>query len=360
MMNEPHYACSDHSFLSIIQDGSWANPTISPYHMSLVTCHAVALFVFVVSIVTGNFSQVDKLWSILPAIYAWTCVVDDRTYLMAILSTLWSIRLTYNFYRRGGYTFPNIFGGDEDYRWEILRRGTLGGYWTLLTNKWIMVVFNLVFISVYQNFLLLYIATPSHVAWSMAMDGMHCGDDNEGQAPPLNILDGIASVLFLAALIVEGIADNQQFNFQRRKREWKASIGTGTGGSFANAFKNISSQTSLNEFSDGFCQTNLFGIVRKPMYAAEQSIWISFYIFSIAAKHSSEHLTSLEHYWNWSGGGFVLLCMLFQGSGWLTEQISISKYPQYRVYQQKVPLYVPRISTLWRVLAGTSSDAKKD
>ena len=94
-------------------------------------------------------------------------------------------------------------------------------------------------------------------------------------------------------------------------------------------------------------QSKLFALVRKPAYAAEQAIWISYYFFSVAASYSYP-----EHYWNWSGSGFVLLCILFQVSGWLTEKISITKYPKYRLYQQKVPLYVPRISSLWHVIVG--------
>lgn len=341
------FCSSDHSFVSIIQgDLPW--DLDNPYHKAFLTCHFVAFLTFVVSSATGNFSQVDKLWSIMPAIYAWMCVVDSRTKLMACLSTLWSIRLTYNFYRRGGYDWP-IWKGDEDYRWMILRHGTLGGWWRLLTNKWIMVLFNFFFISLYQNYLLLAIASPSLLAWSRAMNRMHCpsgeGGDIMGTPPPLNMLDGIACFLFLAFLIVEAMADNQQHIFQTKKKEWKSSVETDSG--FANAIKSITSHTSLKEYTDGFCQSKLFALVRKPAYAAEQAIWISYYFFSVAASYSYP-----EHYWNWSGSGFVLLCTLFQVSGWLTEKISITKYPKYRLYQQKVPLYVPRISSLWHLIVG--------
>ena len=95
------FICSDHTFRSIIIDGLILQSNSGPYHMSLLTCHAVAFATFIISSASGNLSQVDKLWSILPTIYAWMCVVDSRTTLMACLSTLWSLRLTYNFYRRG-------------------------------------------------------------------------------------------------------------------------------------------------------------------------------------------------------------------------------------------------------------------
>jgi len=63
------------------------------------------------------------------------------------------------------------------------------------------------------------------------------------------------------------------------------------------------------------------------------------------------------HYW--SMGGCILLCLLFQGSGWLTEKISTSKYSAYCVYMETVPLYVPRVLSLWSVLTERIS-YKKD
>jgi steroid 5-alpha reductase family enzyme len=324
----------------------------NPYQSTFITCNIIAILCFIISSCTGNFSQVDKLWSIVPAMYAWMCVIDTRTTLMAFLATLWSVRLTYNFYRRGGYNgWPyNIFGGEEDYRWEILRRGTLGGWWTLLTNKYILGVFNLVFISLFQNWLLLYIASPSLVAWSMAMKRAHCYDDEGLQVSfsSLNALDGLASFVFLCALCIESMADNQQFQFQNKKHALNSLSGT-----FASATRSIMAKSAENkDLVDGFCQSGLFAIVRKPNYAAEQLIWISYYFFSVAASAPATWPKSqgTMAWVNWSMGGFILLCLLFQGSGWLTEQISISKYPVYRDYQRRVPLYIPKVATLWQLL----------
>ena len=363
----------DHTFRSIVHGEFLGTDTdYNPYRWALIVCHFVAFLTFAVSFATGNMSQVDKLWSVLPTIYAWLCVVDSRTQLMAILSTIWSLRLSYNFYRRGGYTWPP-WQGEEDYRWECLRRGVFGGWWSLLTNKYIWILFNIFFISIYQNYLLLYIASPSLIAWSVAMKGRHCQTGEGEVIAALNILDGIASAMFLTFLLLETMADNQQAKFQNGKRVWKSSIGTN--GSFANAIKAATSHTSPREYRDGFCkfnlwfdthfgfvdlivlaytmhfsylgQSRLFAIVRKPAYACEQGIWISYYLFSVAAVHSTD-----GRLWNWSSGGFILLCLLFQGSGWLTEQISISKYPAYREYKKTVPLYLPNLSTIWNLIMG--------
>ena len=301
---------------------------LNPFHITFLLCHAVALLTFTVSSITGNFSQVDKLWSILPCVYAWICVVDTRTALMAGLTTLWSIRLTYNFYRRGGYTFPKVWLGEEDYRWSCIRNGSLGGVWVLLTRKWMLVLFNIVFISLIQNWLLLWIASPSLVAWLIAMRVRHCPDDADytlylQNYSSLNRMDGIATILFMTALVIETIADNQQYTFQTNKRRQQMQ----------------SSQQTLTKHPR-FNTQGLFTIVRKPNYAAEQLLWFSYYLFTLSVTNS--------YIWNWSGGGFLALMLLFQGSGWLTERITLGKYPEYAEYQKNVPLYMPNVVRLCR------------
>lgn len=308
MYDDTILLCSDNT-----QSFPWeiltSSTTLTPYHVTFLTCHAIAAITFLVSTITGNLSQVDKLWSILPCVYAWICVVDARTKLMAVLATLWSIRLTYNFYRRGGYTWPKFWLGEEDYRWGFIREGTLGGVWALLANKWVLLMFNLIFISLMQNWLLLWIASPSLVAWSAAMRNMNCTYQYQDVNASLNAVDVIATILFLGALVIETVADNQQYNFQMAKGLQK-------------------------QPREHFCQKGLFSIVRKPNYAAEQFIWFSYYLFSAAA---------VSKKWSWSGGGCLSLCILFQGSSWLTEQITVRKYPEYIEYQRVVPLYVPNL-----------------
>jgi hypothetical protein len=115
----------------------------------LVTSFSIALFlsplVLVVSELNKNYSQVDRLWSILPAFYnvhyaLWARLNGLPTYrldhVMAV-SVLWSMRLTFNYWRKGGYT-----KGSEDYRWPIVKDfvGEPG-----------MFLFNIVFISLAQN-----------------------------------------------------------------------------------------------------------------------------------------------------------------------------------------------------------------
>lgn len=314
---------SCHLFSSALTDISTPG---TPYHRAVLACIFFASSTFVISTLTQNYSQVDKLWSIVPFLYSWMTIVDPRTKWMAILATLWGLRLTANFHRRGGYSWP-IWRGEEDYRWSFIQQGH---YLGILKNRLVWAVFNLVFISFYQNFLLLSIVAPSFVAYSMVKDP-RC----QHEWVDLNLwgLDGLATALFLLSLVVETAADNQQYRFQTEKyRQIREGV------------------ERKGDYADGFCQRGLFSIVRKPNYAAEQLIWISYYIFSVAATGGK--------WWNWSFVGCFLLVILFQGSGRFTEKLTLLKYPEaYAEYQKCVPLYVPL--ELWRILGANRNDEKK-
>ena len=112
---------------------------------------------FIVSSIADNYSQVDKLWSLAPLIYAWEVAYlthwDERMILIASVISIWGIRLTYNFARRGGYSWK-FRTGDEDYRWAILRAKPE------FQAKWKWISFNLFFISFYQMGLVMLIMFP--------------------------------------------------------------------------------------------------------------------------------------------------------------------------------------------------------
>ena len=101
-------------------------------HMVIVIAALFCAFAWVASLFTGDTSWVDRGWSIVPAAYVWVFAAhahmhNGRLNLMAIVVTLWALRLTFNFARKGGYT------GLEDYRWQVLRDGM---------TKWQFQLFN--------------------------------------------------------------------------------------------------------------------------------------------------------------------------------------------------------------------------
>ncbi|MCP9756876.1 DUF1295 domain-containing protein [Lacihabitans sp. CCS-44] len=260
----------------------------------------LAILVFIVGEITQNNSQVDKLWSILPAAYVWIVAYasdfNPRNGLMAILVTIWAVRLTYNFNRRGGYSWK-FWEGEEDYRWEVLKRNPA------FKSKIVWKLFHLLFICMYQMALILLFTLPSIVAW-------------QGKNP-LGLFDLILTGFFLFFLIFETIADQQQWNYQTVKYAKKAA-----------------NEPLEGDFEKGFVDTGLWKKMRHPNYFAEQSIWLIFYLFSVSAT---------DRWLNWSIMGIVLLLLLFQGSADFSEKISAEKYPAYKDYLKRVPRFLPKL-----------------
>lgn len=256
------------------------------------------IYSFVVGELTGNNSQVDKLWSLLPIVYVWVITYyggfSPRLILMSVLVSFWGLRLTYNFSRHGAFTI-RFWEGHEDYRWAILRKKPE------FQPKWKWTLFNLFFICGYQLTLILLFTLPALMALQF----------NE---TPINFWDVIIAIAMLFFIIYEMVADNQHWKFQSEK------------------WKRINNNEPLeNEYKKGFLDKGLWAYSRHPNYFAEQAIWVSFYLFSIVA--SGQWL-------NWSIAGSLLLIVLFQGSSNFSEEISAEKYPLYKEYQQRVPRFL--------------------
>ena len=258
---------------------------MTPLLLVIIVASVVCAFVWISSLVTGDHSWVDRLWSIVPAVYVWVFaafagLADARLNVMAILVTLWAARLTFNFARKGGYS------GVEDYRWPILRARM---------KPWQFQLFNLVFITLYQNLILLLITLPALTAY-------------EHSATPFGIADVVLSVLFLGLLLGETVADQQQWNFHAAKR---------AGGS---------------EYRPRFLQSGLWRFSRHPNFFFEQAQWWTLFFFGVVAAGSLLQWTAL---------GAVLLTALFIGSTIFTESITKSKYPEYAQYQARTSAIVP-------------------
>lgn len=295
---------------SVWASAQYADVTGNSATVALLTdlgwqCGFWAALCFVVSTITSNYSQVDKLWSLVPAFYSWYITYDaferdgelnQRSFLVSLLISAWAARLTYNFARRDGYKWPP-WRGDEDYRWAILRQFPV-------LNTWLgWAAFNLSFISAYQHALLLLIVFPQTLL-------VRAG-------APTNVdmcWDVTLAAVFLALVGVEYVADQQQFDYQTEKYR----------------LKNAGLER-YGEFGTGFLRTGLWSMSRHPNYAVEQTIWVIMYLFSVPT----------AGWLNWSAFGAVLLILLFQGSAAFSEGVSAQKYPEYRIYQAQVPIFVP-------------------
>lgn len=261
---------------------------VSAFHTGLWVAGVTTVIVWVLSLITGDHSWVDRIWSIIPVAYLWIFagsagLADARLDVMAVLVTLWGARLTFNFARKGGYAT-----GGEDYRWAVVRSRM---------TPWQFQIFAFVFIAAYQNALLLLITLPALTA--------------EQHRGGFTVADVCATVLFVLLLIGETVADQQQWQFHLRKN-----ADTAAG----------------RPVATGFLRTGLFRYSRHPNYFCEIGQWWVVFAFGAIAAGSITQ---------WTVAGAVLLTLLFVGSTALTEQISASKYPDYAAYQRATSAVVP-------------------
>ena len=191
--------------------------------------------------------------------------------------------------------------GNEDYRWAVLRGEMSPRRFAL---------FNLFFVSIYQNVLLLLIALPGEVAFTH-------------RARHFGVFDAVLAALFLACLGAETVADQQQWDFQREKRRASTTATPGP----------------------QFLRTGLFRYSRHPNYFFELAQWWLLVGFAVTASRS---------WGQWSAVGAVLLTLLFVGSTRFTERVSRAKYPDYADYQRVTSPVIP-----WRPRrdAGSVADA---
>lgn len=270
-----------------------ADSDTSGFIISLIfsfTCWAL-------SKITGNYSWVDRFWSIIPTIFTYhynlhpyLCSFQNlnvRQLIISFLSTLWTLRLTYNFFRKGGY-----YPGGEDYRWQIVKKN--------INNAFLWELLNIFFIAIIQNILLFLIATPVSLA---------------GQKKDLIFIDFLLISLYLILWITETVADQQQWYFQETKKKMIAN-----------------KEPLFGDYKRGFLTSGLFRYSRHPNFFAEISIWWTVYLFSVS---------SSGIYFNWTILGALFLTLLFQASTKLTEDISISKYHEYIVYRTHTSRFIP-------------------
>jgi steroid 5-alpha reductase family enzyme len=259
----------------------------------LISC-ALAASSFAFGLGTGDYSWVDRLWSLVPILYAWLYALKEGAgsapMVAALLVSLWGARLTFNFARRGGYS------GTEDYRWSALR--------SRIPSPLLWQAFNAAFICAFQLGLVTLFVSPL----GMLVSGAEIG--------PLAI--AVPGLLCLGFIAFETEADREQWEFQSRKAERLALP--------------AADRPPDEEAERGFRSSGLFRLSRHPAYFGEIGFWWSFYL--VCALGSGRIL-------DWRASGAALLTGLFALSVGFTESLSASKYPAYRDYQERSSAVLP-------------------
>eukprot|EP00177_Eucheuma_denticulatum_P005349 GFKZ01009718.1.p1 GENE.GFKZ01009718.1~~GFKZ01009718.1.p1 ORF type:complete len:342 (+),score=24.69 GFKZ01009718.1:210-1235(+) len=283
------------------------NPVVSAFWLS----NFLILLQLVLSLVTRSYAWNDRLWPVIPFFLALTYTlhaplshdrrlpfhIDLRLSIMSFLIFLWATRLIFNAIRRGYYK-----PGFIDHRYPWLQTH-------VVPNRLLFLILYVLLV-VSMTFLLALACSPLYLAWLW-------------RGSPLNLIDFVASTFFLLSVLLETLADNQQYAFHTRKQKWHSLS--------ADEREKRASAGDGWEERDGFAQTGLFAWSRHPNFFAEMAIWCSFYLFSVSA----------SGFWiNWTAAGALSYVALFQLTTPLTECISSGKYPAYRDYQR-------RVSRLW-------------
>ena len=263
--------------------------TGTPFGSALDLCLVLAVSVWLLSVITREYSWVDRIWPICPVVFCLLVASADnfssaRVNLMTALVFLWGARLTFNYARKGGFK-----KGGEDYRWIVIQQqlGPVG-----------FQVLNVAFIAPGQLLLVWLFASPIHQAWLWRQQ-------------PLNWLDAVAAALFLLLYFFEALADEQMWRFQENKRQ------------------RIAAGQAIDQ---PFITTGLFRYSRHPNYFCEIGMWWVFYLFAVAGSGQWLH---------WTGLGCISLTLLFIASTRLTESISADRYPGYVDYQRSTPALIP-------------------
>ncbi|KAG8694789.1 hypothetical protein FRC08_008258 [Ceratobasidium sp. 394] len=312
---------------------------------------------FLAGELTGNVSQVDRVWTFLPVLYSayWGLYlplygngdnewikeqgVTGRGVLMVLLQVIWSTRLSYNTFRRGLFSLK-----DEDYRWAVFRAKI---------PPWLFSIFNFAFVALTQNILLFIMALPTHHALFQ-------------HDLPLTISDYVLASLTLCNLAIQFTADNQQHAFQSYKyslprdntssgetREDKQPEPYGP-----RAWPGARIEWTEEDAKRGFITKGLWAWSRHPNFICEQMFWYFQALFPILASTAGQYalsdaakldadvdtMTAL-----WPLVPPLALSALFISSTMFTESISKSKYPAYEAYQARVGMFSPT-DTLWKGL----------
>ena len=261
----------------------------TPYGDALDLAIILAIACWLLSVITREYSWVDRLWTICPPIYCLMVAADSgfssaRVNIMTLLVAAWGARLTFNNARKGGFSI-----GGEDYRWKVVRERLGPVKFQIL---------NLTFVAPGQMLIIWLFTSPMHQAWV-------------GRDRPLSSLDAVAIALFVVLLFMEAINDGHMWKFQQDKK------------------RNIEADEPVTQ---PFVTSGFFKYCRHPSYFCEMGIWYVFYLFAIAATGEWIH---------WTGLGLISLTLVFLGSTRLGESISVQRYPSYRDYQASTPRFIP-------------------
>lgn len=243
------------------------------------------IVVFIFSMIVRNSSMYDPYWSVAPIPIAlfWLLqptsdgFANPRHVLIFSLLCLWAIRLTTNW----AIQWRGL--DHEDWRYQNIQKQTGLWYWPV-------------------SFLGIHLM-PTILVFLGCLALWPTLSDRNTQ---LTWLDGVAALVTLAAVLVEGTADFQMRQFRNESKSMEQVVPPG-----------------------------LWSVSRHPNYFGEVLFWWGLYLFVPLA---------YAGFW-WAIVGPVAILLLFLGvSIPLMERHLLVGHPTYTEYQQRVSVFFPWIS----------------
>ena len=237
------------------------------------------LVIFIFSTVFKNASVYDPYWSVIPLIITILYAINSgnvslRTIMVTILILVWSIRLTFNWIRQ----WKGL--SHEDWRYKDLRTKNGNKFW----------IINLVGIQLMPTMLVYLGSLSIYTVFYMRNQN-------------LTILDILAFIITLSAILFETIADQQLKNFIKHRNSQEENIKSG-----------------------------LWRHSRHPNYFGEILFWWGLYVFSLS--------TSFEFWWFFIGPLSITLLFLLVSIP-LMEKKNIMSKPSYKEYKDEVSKLIP-------------------
>ena len=240
------------------------------------------LVIFAFSRAYRNSSFYDAYWSVIPpllALYWWLESVPYidalRCTLIAVVVMLWAIRLTGNWVR----SFPGLH--HEDWRYPMFKERA--GRFEFAAD--LFAIHLIPTLQVFAGMLPVYVAiTRPDTGWPW--------------------LAWVATVVGVAAVVLEYVADQQMYDFAKTRKPGEA------------------------------MERGLWAWSRHPNYFGEFSFWLSMALFGVAAAPA-------DAWWLFVGAA-IMLALFLGASIPMMEERSLARRPEYQQVIDRVSKFVPR------------------
>lgn len=270
------------AWLISLPEGQYPS-TVALLVRTLIADVVATVLIFIISVVFDNSSVYDPYWSVLPpfiylswmlssvGVFGVTAGISLRAVLVLALTWFWGIRLTANW----AIGWRGL--QDEDWRYRDFREKSGGAYWIVS------------FLAIHLFPTLAVFAGSLPVYFVLVFPGA-----------PFSVVDVVAVIVGLAAILVEGTADAQMKSYKRSGRS-------------------------------GVMTQGLWKYSRHPNYLGEMSFWLAMLLFGISGGAP----------W-WTAAGIVVMAGIFFGfSIPIMERKILRTRPEYRDVQRSVSMVVP-------------------